>query len=172
MELPAVGQPTPGTAKSHRKLVETLMYILLGLLALAFVILQTNANRKYEAELTEKLSGSSFVLSRWDSSGSGTLHTMNNIVMLLKDGIAIRINLDSTKEMYADETIENATSNEQQETSTHNEEAGNWSVHVSLFNRITVKVGETTFVVHQDEFGMIDYLIEDGYKLYYQRSTY
>jgi len=166
MEHPATIQPTPDTAKSSRKLVEALMYTLLGLLALAFVLLQTNANRKYAVELTEKLEGESFVFSQWDSSSSGMLHTRNNMVMLLEDGIAVRIYLDSVKDMYADETIENSTRNEIQETSTNNVEGAEWSVHVSIFNRITVKVGETTLVVHQDEFGQIDSLIEDGYKIY------
>jgi len=170
-QSPAV-HPTPNKASRSRKVAEAVVYAVLGLLALALVLLQTNANRKYAAELTEKLEGETFVLNRWDMSGNGMLYTRNNMVMLLENGIALRIYLDSVEDVYADEAIENSTRNELQESSTHNEEGAEWSVHVSIFNRITVKVGENTLVVHQDEFGKIDYLIEDGYKNYYHRSTY
>jgi len=171
MDHTSTTQSLPSTPKSRRQLVEALVYVLLGLLALAFVLLQTNANRQYAAELTEKLEGKSFVLHQWASSGSGMLYMRNNIVMLLEDGVAIRVYLDSVKDIYAGEAIENTTGNELQETDTHSEEGAEWSVHVSIFNRITIKVGETRFVVHQDKFGMIDYLIEDGYKIYYKRPT-
>ena len=171
MEQPSV-RPVPKAPKSARNTVEIAMYALLGLLFLAFVLLQTNANRKYVVELTDELENEAFVLSRWDSSSSGMLYTRNNIVMLMEDGIAVRIYLDSVKDMYADETNDNSTRNELQETNSNIEEAAEWSVHVSIFNRITVKVGENTLVVHQDEFGKIDYLIEDGFKIYRQRPTY
>jgi hypothetical protein len=92
--------------------------------------------------------------------------------MLLENGIAVRIYLDTAKDMYADETNENSTRNDLQETNSNIEEAAEWSVHVSIFNRITIKVGENTLVVHQDEFGKIDYLIEDGFKIYRERPTY
>lgn len=171
MEQPSA-QPIPNAPKSARKNVEIALYALLGLLFLAFALLQTNANRKYEAELTKELESEAFVYSRWDSSDNGMLYTRNNIVMLAEDGIAVRIYLDTAKDMYADETNDNSTRNERQETNSNIEEAAEWSVHVSIFNRITVKVGENRLVVHQDEFGKIDYLIEDGYKIYRQRPTY
>lgn len=170
-QSPAV-QTIPNKPSRSRKVAEVVVYVVLGLLVLAFVLLQTNANRKYAAELTEKLEGETFVLNRWDMSDSGMLYTRNNMVMLLEDGIAVRIYLDSVEDVYADEAPENSTRNELQETNSNIEEAAEWSVHVSIFNRITVKVGENTLVVHQDEFGKIDYLIEDGYKNYYHRSTY
>jgi len=170
-QSPAV-QATPNKTSRSRKVAEIVVYAVLGLLALAFVLLQTNANRKYAAELTKELENESFVFSQWDSSSSGMLHTRNNMVMLLEDGIAVRIYLDSVEDMYADETIENSTRNELRESSTHNEEGAKWSVHVSMFNRVTVKVGENVLVVHQDEFGKVDYLIEDGYKNYYHSPTY
>ena len=168
---PAV-QPIPNKPSRSRIVAEVVVYAVLGLLVLAFVLLQTNANRKYETELTKELENGAFVYSWWDSSDNGMLYARNNLVMLLENGIAVRIYLDSAKDMYADEAPENSTRNELQETNSNIEEAGEWSVHVSIFNRITVKVGENTLVVHQDEFGQIDYLIEDGYKIYHQRSTY
>ncbi|PKM39483.1 MAG: hypothetical protein CVV04_10780 [Firmicutes bacterium HGW-Firmicutes-9] len=172
MDQTSTTQSLPSTPKSKRQLIEALVYVLLGLLALAFVILQLTANQKYAAELTEKLQGETFVLQRWDMSASGMLYTRNNMVMLLEDGIAVKIYLDSVKDTYASDNNENSTRSQLQETSTHNEEAATWSVRVSIFNRITIKVGETRFVVHQDKFGMIDYLIEDGYKIYYKRPTF
>jgi len=170
-QSPAV-QPIPNKPSRSRIVAEVVVYAVLGLLVLAFVLLQTNANRKYETELTKELENGAFVYSWWDSSDNGMLYARNNLVMLLENGIAVRIYLDSAKDMYADEAPENSTRNELQETNSNIEEAGEWSVHVSIFNRITVKVGENTLVVHQDEFGQIDYLIEDGYKIYHQRSTY
>lgn len=170
-QTPAV-QPIPNKPSRSRTVAEAVVYAVLGMLALAFVLLQTNANRKYEAELTKELESEAFVYSRWDSSDNGMLYTRNNIVMLAEDGIAVRIYLDTAKDMYADETNDNSTRNELQETNSNIEEAAEWSVHVSIFNRITVKVGENTLVVHQDEFGKIDYLIEDGFKIYRQRPTY
>jgi hypothetical protein len=171
MEQPSA-QPIPNAPKSVRKNVEIALYALLGLLFLAFVLLQTNANRKYAVELTDELENEAFVYSWWDSSANGMLYTRNNIVMLAEDGIAVRIYLDSVKDMYAGETSENSTRNELQETNSNIQEATEWSVRVSIFNRITVKVGENVLVVHQDEFGKIDYLIEDGYKIYYKRPMY
>lgn len=170
MEQPPA-QPAPKAPKSTRMIVEIALYALLGLLFLAFVLLQVNANRKYAVELTEELEGRSFVFSQWDSSISGMLHTRKYTVMLLGDGIATRVYLDSVKDMYADETLENSSRSQLLETSTDYEEAANWSVRVSIFNRITVKVGENVLVVHQDEFGKIDYL-SDGYKIYYHRPTF
>jgi len=169
MDHVSTTQSLPSTPKSKRQLVEALVYVLLGLLALAFVLLQTNANKQYAAELTEKLEGKSFVLHRWASSGSGMLYTKNNIVMLLEDGVAIRVYLDSVKDIYAGEEIENTTGNELQETDTHSEEGAEWSVHVSIFNRITVKVGETRFLLLLDEFGNPTYL-QDGVNDLYRIS--
>ena len=91
-------QPIPNAPKSARKNVEIALYALLGLLFLAFALLQTNANRKYEAELTKELESEAFVYSRWDSSDNGMLYTRNNIVMLAEDGIAVRIYLDTAKD--------------------------------------------------------------------------
>lgn len=165
MEHPAAVQPTPSTVKSHRKLVEALMYTLLGLLALAFVILQVNANRKYAAELTEKLEGEAFVFNQRDLSDNSILYLRHNEVSLLENGKAIVDYNYDVEDIYPKQ--ENSTRNNFQETHFHNSGNTTWNVRISIFNRITVKVGETVFVVHKDESGQIDSLIEDGYKIYY-----
>jgi hypothetical protein len=45
-------------------------------------------------------------------------------------------------------------------------------VHVSLEGEITVKIGDSVFAAHLDEFGKVDYLTQDGYKMYYIHTQY
>jgi len=129
------------------------------------VLLQTNANRKYAAELTEKLEGEAFVFHQQELSDYSILYLRHNEVSLLQDGKAfVDYNYD-VEDIYPKQ--ENSTRNNFQETHFHNSGNTTWNVRISIFNRITLKVGETVFVVHQDESGQIDSLIEDGYKIYY-----
>ncbi len=152
-------------------LIVAAILILLFMIAFSvFAIRQTAENKKITAGISKVLTEIDFVLDDRELSGQDALYVERCKVVFSEDGTAT---LDYA---YDSDNLntpgENMTSMSIVETHSRNTSTERWSVRVSLMGKITVKVGNTVFVVHQDEFGVIDYLIENGYKIYYKHTRF
>lgn len=135
-----------------------------------FAIRQTAENKKTAAKISKTLTEVDFILDDREFSEFYALYVEHCKVVFSEDGTAT---LDYA---YNSENLatpgENMTPPNIVETHNRNTSTEPWSVRVSLMGKITVRVGDTVFVVHKDEFGVIDYLIENGYKIYYSHTRF
>lgn len=135
-----------------------------------FAIRQTAENKKTAVKISMALTEVDFILDDREFSEFGALYVERCEVAFLADGTAtVDYSYDSDN---LNTPAENTTSPSIVETHNRNNSTESWSVRVSLLGKITVRVGDTVFVVHKDEFGVIDYLIGDGYKIYYSHTRF
>lgn len=135
-----------------------------------FAIRQTAENKKTAAKISKALTEEDFILDDREFSEFYALYVEHCKVVFSEDGTATLDYAYNSENLATPD--ENTTSMSIVETHNQNTSTEPWSVHVSLMGKITVRVGDTVFVVHKDEFGVIDYLIENGYKIYYSHARF
>ena len=150
--------------------VAMMMMVTFAVVASVVMVRQTAENKRVAAEVEAYLVGKSAVWSDWQQQLDSVLYQQRSEVSFLEDGTAnVAFSIDSDN---LGEEIENTTAYSVVEE--HNQSASTepWSVHVSLEGEITVKIGDSVFAAHLDEFGKVDYLTQDGYKMYYIHTQY
>lgn len=110
------------------------------------------------------LTGKSAVWSDWQQLDS-VLYQQRSEVSFLEDGTAY-ITFSNDSENLGEQT-ENTTIKSVVEEHNRSSSTEPWSVEVSLWGKITVMIGTSRFIVHIDECGNVDYLTQDGYKMFF-----
>ena len=134
------------------------------------VVRQTAENKRVAAEVCAYLTGKSAVWSDWQQQLDSVLYQQRGEVSFLEDGTA-NITFSNDNENQG-EQIENTTSYSVVEEHNRSSSTEPWSVEVSLWGKITVKIGTSRFIVHMDERGNVDYLTQDGYKMFFLHTQY
>lgn len=149
-------------------LVAAVMLFVLIVACSVFAVLQTEANKKTAAEVEAFLIGKTFTRDDKEYTDFSILYMQHCDVSFFEDGTAsISYSFDSENRA---EDEANLTHYKIIEEHNESDSTENWTVHVSLTGKTSVSIGDRVFRAHEDEFGRIDYLTEDGYKIYFQSA--